>query len=147
MAKENVIRSFVGNDAYYKGEDFPRFFVRYIGNVNEGELIHHHFRVASQHRTGFYDVIITVKDTKLLRKSCDCPQFDMAGTCKHVAASLINYYDDIIHDDYEISNDVLDLFWQENGDGSQERIKEQIYLGLDFSFEDKKIYYLSLIHI
>ena len=27
MSKENVIRSFVGNDAYYKGEDFPRFFV------------------------------------------------------------------------------------------------------------------------
>ena len=145
MAKENVIRSFVGNDAYYKGEDFPRFFVRYIGNVNEGELIHHHFRVASQHRTGFYDVIITVKDTKLLRKSCDCPQFDKAGTCKHVAASLINYYDDIIHDDYEISNDVLDLFLQENGDGSQERIKEQINLGLDFSFEDKKIYYKAKI--
>ena len=96
MSKEKAIRSFVGNDAYYKGEGFPRFFVRYIGGVNEGELIHHHFRVASQHRVGFYDVIITVKDTKLLRKSCDCPQFDKVGTCKHVAASLINYYDDII---------------------------------------------------
>lgn len=145
MAKEDVIRRFVGNDAYYKGEDYPRFFVRYIGNVKRGELIQHHFRVTSQHRAGFYDVVVVVDGSSLHAKSCNCPQFDSTGTCKHVAAALINYYDDIIHDDYEISNDVLDLFLKENEGSKQEQIREQINLELDFSFEGGKVYYKAKI--
>ena len=88
------ILGIVGRDSFVKG----RWYSSDIEKEDTTKLASsfmHIYRVKSESSRRIYTVKIKNNGADIEGYSCNCPQFEIAKTCKHVAAVLIDDYEDI----------------------------------------------------
>lgn len=141
MTKKERISNFVGMDSYLKGMNYPRHYVRYLGNTSSRNGFKHHFRIYSEHGYGFYDTNFTVKDNEFVAMECNCPQFKSFKSCKHIAAAMIKEYENVITDYYELTEEILDKFME----GNFSNHKEIMRLELEFIFYANTVNYKAKV--
>lgn len=91
----DIIKKYVGSENFIKGRTYYPFYVRYVGDSRTKEEVLHFFRVNSEREPINYSVKITIKDKEIVESTCTCPQFGIEGCCKHIAASLYNYREEL----------------------------------------------------
>ena len=133
---KKIIKYELGYDSYIKGVEYPKINIslmdlnRYLDNSKI-----YSFYVRSESYYAYYDVKVRIKNNEILRFSCSCPQFSNNHTCKHIAASILKYYNSIFEepkDSFTITNKFLDLFKEEKKEKNiKEKLKLEIELDLD----------------
>lgn len=102
------------------------------------------FHVKSENSNFYYDVNIKTRDGNIVDTDCDCFQFSNYGSCKHVAACLLNYGNQMLRKKLskeETSKEIIKLLLENN---KTTHIKKQlkleiiIYIG-DFNEVELKI--------
>ncbi len=135
MQYEYDVKKFVRNDDFLKGRRFPKYYIRlYRRQIKSNEIILL-YKVESERTYNYYDVIIATSNHEIVGHSCTCPRYEETHSCKHVAAVLINEYEEIIKftpQDLlkDISKGVINSFEEVSNKGS---IKEKIELEVSFN--------------
>lgn len=141
------ILKIVGLHDYKKGE-------HYHGYVNLEEIdeqedgIHYYVDVQSEsQRYHFYNVEVTAKKGHVVNATCPCKQYEIAGSCKHIATALINYQEEIFMDEEEKrmneSLAILERFYVEKP--QKFKIRKQAHLEVEL--EIVKGYYRQRYNI
>ena len=133
------ILGIVGRDSFVKG----RWYSSDIEKEDTTKLASsfmHIYRVKSESSRRIYTVKIKNNGADIEGYSCNCPQFERAKTCKHVAAVLIDDYEDIASyefiDKLALSKEILASY--KNIDSNT--IKERLDINLEFQFSYRDIY-------
>ena len=133
------ILGIVGRDSFVKG----RWYSSDIEKENTTKLASsfmHIYRVKSESSRRIYTVKIKNNGADIEGYSCNCPQFEIAKTCKHVAAVLIDDYEDIASyefiDKLALSKEILASY--KNNDSNT--IKEKLDINFEFQFSYRDIY-------
>lgn len=135
------IRAFVGEDSYQKGKRFSKnditFDYKDTMTKNNKETIHY-FYVKSQHSYHNYRVTITKNNKEILDTDCDCMQFASWGSCKHVAACLIHFQEEMQSFSPEnrkllLSKQILNEFYKPQKKENL-KIKKQLNLAIELEF-------------
>ena len=124
-----------GSDSVSKGLKISKSDIAFYDTFKRGknDLVHI-FRVNSQHSYYYYDVNVITRNNNIISFYCECERFKSDHTCKHIAACLINCSDIIFgnfHSDFDVSNNILELFQSDNSFGIKERVG--IDIELDFN--------------
>lgn len=91
----DIIKDYVGRENFIKGRNYFPFYVRYIGDSQTKEETLYFFRVNSEREPINYSVKILMRDKEIVESTCTCPQYGIEGCCKHIAASLYNYREEL----------------------------------------------------
>ena len=133
---QKKIKTIFGEDSFKKARNYSRYYIRNQKKIRYGDgwEIKHTFKVESETSYNYYDVTIHTNRGEIEKYSCDCPQYKRVGTCKHIAACCLNYYEDIFErpaDPYEVTKNFLDSFTSKSKEnGIKEKIKLEIELDL-----------------
>lgn len=93
------IKSVVNNSDYFKGFYYPQSYINEKRIIKKNDYKIYEFYVESERTTKEYQVLLKINIAgKIIGRSCDCPQYDMTKSCKHIAACLIHNYNDILID-------------------------------------------------
>lgn len=131
MNYEKYIKEIVGSDAFYKGKNYNLNYVDLRDTYTKNDYTKFYFEVESERTYNCYDVMISIdtKYNKIQEYSCDCPQFYMTDSCKHIAASLICYQDDIFNSNPKSINElILSEFKSQNNKVIKQELKFDLYL-------------------
>ncbi len=88
-----------------------------------------------------YDVQIDINNNaEVINTYCECKQYEIYGSCKHIAASLIYYQNKMFKDEEEekrqISLDILNRFYEEKK--SKFKIRKLAHITVDLEFCDRR---------
>ncbi len=132
------IRHYVGEDAFEKGKYYPRHYVHYQGYYEQRKVNTYIFEVESERTYDSYDVRIQMDHHKIISSTCTCPQYHSFQMCKHIAASLLRYQEELFPLDpkeksLRISKQILEAFYQPPK--KQEiHLKKQLFLEVTLYF-------------
>lgn len=131
----SYIINLLGRDSFFKGRMYPISFIKNKEINKKTTYFEHIYSVKSQNSNKFYNVIIENNGSKIYNFSCDCPQFELAHTCKHVAAVMIE--DMYKFEEYEIIDEVAvsKLILSRFKGNTSKTIKEKLELELEFLFD------------
>lgn len=137
------IKDKVGYDSFEKGKQYPKNYIRYIGFVENNRGKQHLFEVESERTYDYYNVRIIEKEDEIVSTYCNCSQFNRAGNCKHIAASLLNCKEKIFpayqrNFAFQITNQILDAFYKKQ---EGPKIKKQLTLEIELEFRESTYYY------
>jgi len=146
--EKKQIHEFVGVDSYTKGLQYPKGYVKYIDKFDFKDIHIHQFQVESERTYDYYDVEIHEKSCRILSATCTCLQYQRVDTCKHIAACLLQYKDDIFVVDpmeksFLISKGILEEFYQKPS-SSKIKLKKQLTLEVEAEFHNS--FYGSTIY-
>lgn len=132
------ILNVVGRSDYSKGNYYPSHYITFIDSYKELDTNIFSFEVESERTYDMYDVEIREKNSHIVDTSCTCPQYRAVGSCKHIAAVLINYQDEIFVVDPEtkklrISKSILEEFYTPT-DKKEIKLKKQLNLTVELQF-------------
>ena len=133
----NEITKFLYPIDINKGLRYWNSYIEYNKKeINQDKVIFN-YKVESESIDITYDVNITFKNGKVKEVDCDCRRFYDADSCKHVAAVLIQRYDEMLKKlltKEQISEQILSLFYNE---GSQTRkVKKELKLEIEIIFRE-----------
>lgn len=99
---------------YRKGGEYPSSYIKFIRKEQEDRREYYYFSVRSERLNRQYKVTIVTTDNVISHLDCTCPQFEITRSCKHVAATLLKYEDDIFtvastENIQKISHDILNV--------------------------------------
>lgn len=143
ISKTNV-RQFVFTTDLIKGTNYDKEKVNYkdkkVLEKDSKTITCYHIEVDSESKPTYYDVYLYIKsNNEIANTLCDCKQYRSTNSCKHIAASLIKYYDEIFESaenlKTNISNDILNQFVPQE----QNIIKKELKLTLYLEFTEKMI--------
>ena len=138
--KEITINA-LGTDSYQKGKYYESNLIRPLGNRRlQDDIILWNFSVQSTRYYMYYRINIFTEFDKILKYSCNCPQFERAHTCKHIAACILEYGDQMLKEkpsEFDVSKEILELFYNDNG--IKNNIKEELKLDITFDFDRSNI--------
>ena len=105
---EKEILYYVNYPDYVKGRNYYKNYITLKSKEREETSTTFYFDVESERTYEHYDCNISVnKKGEIIDHECTCMQFASYESCKHLAACLYNYQDEIfIHeiDDKELEN-------------------------------------------
>lgn len=147
MDIKDIIIKKLGMDSYIKGKNYKGTIQFYDQDVS-GNLGYYRFRVQSEHNPyRYYYVTIAISKNELVGYSCNCPQCSGMRTCKHIAASLLQYEEEIFDfhhkKELRVSQSILEYF--SNGASQTGGIKEKLNLEVEFEFDNGRILAYLLI--
>ena len=96
--KEKVITKYLDKKDYLKGKNYLSsyicdFYCR--RSANNPKILEVNASVESERSYWYYDCDLLIDNNRLIEYECDCPQYSETGSCKHLAALLYFYFDDI----------------------------------------------------
>ncbi len=128
-------------DTVYKGLYYNSSYVKKINNYSPDKKIKtSNFRVRSERIDYYYTVnIVTRTDYdggEIVRYSCTCPQYNKTGECKHIAACMGKYFDELFMFDMDnisdyalaISKDIIDSFYKPKTNKIRKKLDLEITL-------------------
>ena len=144
MNMDRYIIELLGMDSYVKGR---RYYSRYVdlndvGKIKDG--YYYKFSVESERTYRHYKVEFKIKGFEITDYKCNCEQFKSCHTCKHIAASIYKYKDEIekkLVNPMTLSSLVLNSF---KNTKSTNNIKEEMKLELELEFGDYVSYRLRV---
>lgn len=89
---EEILKHVKKSD-YQKGSQYDEDYIQYIGVTKVDKNKRHQFLVESESSYRKYMVQVEMCQNKIESTYCTCPQFEIADSCKHVAACCILYSD------------------------------------------------------
>lgn len=92
---EKIIREYLGPINFIKGKNYFPYYVKFVDSKETDEGINYIFRVDSEREPLTYTVRITIDNKCIKSATCTCPQFEIEGCCKHIAASLYHNQDEL----------------------------------------------------
>ncbi len=92
--KEKILEAVSLSD-YRKGLEYDEDYIDYVSNTESNIGNKHQFLVESESSYRKYMVQIEVRNESVYQIYCTCPQFMQTDSCKHVAACLITYSNEI----------------------------------------------------
>lgn len=101
-----------------RGKNYFKDYIDYMDCYEKKNSVVHSFMVESERTYDYYSVEIIVKDNHIISQTCDCPQHNLYNSCKHVAACIINYQDDIYdiskeEKEFQLSKYILNEFYRQ----------------------------------
>lgn len=138
------IREYVGIDAFSKGLRYNTYYIDYNGYEDEADGHLFYFEVESMSTYNSYKVEIHEKKHNIVASHCTCMQYEKASMCKHIAACLIHYQEDIFvldpkEKELMVSKQILQEFYKPVEKG-QIHLKKQLNLTVELDFEDGSYY-------
>ena len=129
------IKSIVNNADFIKGRAYFKNYINFEGVEQNNNNCIYYFKVESERTYNIYDVFIEGFKGSINNVSCSCPQFKSTRSCKHLAACLINFKDEIFHMDpkerlMDISLDILKKFKPKD---IKRGVKKQVNLEIEFT--------------
>ena len=155
-------------DTVYKGLYYNSSYVKKINNYSPDKKIKtSNFRVRSERIDYYYTVnIVTRTDYdggEIVRYSCTCPQYNKTGECKHIAACMGKYFDELFMFDMDnisdyalaISKDIIDSFYKPKTNKIRKKLDLEItltsfeswyngsYVSVNYRIGENKLYTLK----
>ncbi len=119
----------VNRSDYIKGLNYDENMIRVGGVTTVNDQKRFQFIVHSESSNRKYMVQIIEKNNKIQNTYCTCPQFEGTGSCKHVAACLTCYSDEILqsHSENSVKQKTKSIFQRlkeefESEDGKKEEV-------------------------
>lgn len=126
---------------YARGINYYKDYVFLLDSNRKENLTQYNFKVESESIDRIYDCTIEVLDTNdIFSTYCDCPKFQESGSCKHIAACINYYYEEMFNkmtpEKLEVfTNKLLSVFENNNKKTKQktkrfnkEEVKLDVYL-------------------
>ena len=140
------IKELVGQSDYIKGRSYPAYYIDYNGVRQNNGVNIFSFDVESERTYDMYKVEINLEHNDIVGKHCSCPQFRLYGSCKHIAACLIHYKDEIFNFDpkeriLKISRQILDNFKPVT---NRHELKQELTLEVNLEFNSYNGYRVDL---
>lgn len=93
------------------------------------------FYIKSTSRNYYYFTKINVENDEVDSVLCTCPQYELTGSCKHIASALINYQKMIFTEKtdeelLEISKDVFNSYINQD---NERKIKQEVFVEYEIS--------------
>ena len=129
------IKAIVNNMDFIKGKSYPSYYIDFLGVEQKENNNIFNFDVESERTYDVYKVRIEGIKNNINKVSCTCPQFRATRSCKHIAACLINYKDDIFMFDpkerlLNISEQIIDYFKPKE---IKREVKKQVTLDVELN--------------
>lgn len=106
---EKIILNYINYPDYLKGKSYPKTSIELASKERMDDEIIYYFEVDSSRRVYYYDCIIEInKRNQLSYLMCDCPQFQSYHSCKHLAACLYHYQDELFNT--ELTEEQIEKF-------------------------------------
>lgn len=143
------IRKLVGLRTFNKAFQYPKEYINYEDTYERMGNRIHTFSVESERDYNLYDVDICEKNNKILSAECTCFKYNRSRMCKHIAACLLQYKEEIFTMDIEkrrlqVSRGILEEFY-EGSSIEQIYLKKQLILTIELEFQNK--YHKTVVFI
>ena len=142
---DKVIR-ICGTTDFMKGLNYQANKIKIIKMEDTDYLRRAYFKVTSERINRDYDVQVLVdKDDETINDySCTCPQYEKMDTCKHIAAAILKYQEELFMDDpldpvayqLNIGSQILDKFYEQK----KTTIKKRLNLTVDLELSESYYY-------
>lgn len=140
MIEEKILK-IVGKYDYKKGINYSQSITERKKIEQKNFTVYEYFVPSESNLRKMYLVNVIIKDGNFYEASCSCPQYSVTGSCKHVAATLIRYGEQMLKSKEEVIIDnskmVLDMFYKapkKNG------LKKQLKIGVKIIRHDSSYY-------
>lgn len=124
---------------YYKGKNYYRNYIEYFGSSETAIGFRHNFTVESERTLNKYKCVININKNKTINNLyCNCLQFNSNHSCKHVAACLINYEEELhgfdeFQDEVDITDLIFDKFKESLTVGPKKKVNLDIELVSEYN--------------
>ena len=126
-----------------KGFYYDKDYVELLETTSTRDYRNLKFKVESESINLYYKVKIAIdlKEKIIVEMGCTCPQYKQTGCCKHIAASAINYYEELFEEDYDdvqlkTSKDIISAFYKPRVN----KIRKKLSLEVNITVEDSWFY-------
>ena len=128
------IKTIVNNTDFIKGKTYPSYYIDFVGGEQQINNNIFHFNVESERTYEVYKVKVEGLKNSINTVSCTCPQFRATRSCKHLAACLINYCEEIFNFDPKerLLNLSKQIIGQFQPNSITREIKKQVNLEIEF---------------
>lgn len=94
--RKNILRTISLAD-YNKGKNYYIPYIEFKSRKVNSSIVKNEFSVESERTSRLYNcTIYTNTESKtIINANCNCPQFEQTDSCKHIAACLYHFYDDL----------------------------------------------------
>lgn len=134
---EKEILNYVNYSDYLKGRNYYSHYITLIRKEKIDNELFFDFRVESERTYDYYDCSMIVdKKGQIEEFDCSCPQFSTYHSCKHIAACLYNYQDEIfIHelDDKELAKVTQNVFKYFTENKQTRKVKKELHINLNIT--------------
>lgn len=133
-----VVKDQMGRIDYLRGKNYDPRLIE-LKEVYETESTRcNKFKVESESDYINYEIEIRTRKGEIIGTHCTCPRYYARSMCKHIAACLINYQDDIFYENteekaYNYSLEILKEFYTSPKKGTI-NLKKQLNLTVEMSF-------------
>lgn len=119
-----------------RGIGYWTSFINFKERKHQDDTVISKYKVESESTSKKYNVNIYVEDGKITRGDCDCPRYSKMRSCKHLAAVIFNYGEEIIKNSKtkeQAINNILNSFYEEL---PKNRIKKELKITISLHFEE-----------
>ena len=130
----------LGRDLFLYGRGYNTRLINYVNHEFIKPYYYHYFDVRDDYYTReHYKVCIKNNGEEIYEYTCECDSYKHTGKCKHIAASLLNYYYQIANyqyiDELLIGNKILSNFKNKNIK-IKKGIKRKVNIDVELVFDN-----------
>lgn len=116
--RKNILKTISPSD-YNKGRNYFLPYIEFKARIVNNDVVKNEFSVESERTSRLYacNIYTNMENHEIIGVNCNCPQFEQTDSCKHIAACLYNYYDN--------------LFIEPMNDSTIEKATEKLFKILD----------------
>lgn len=132
------VTNYLDRVVFFAGSRYPYHYIDYVGEYKNKENRVFEFEVESDRNYRFFSVTIETCNHNIVSTSCTCNESDDGRPCRHIAACLIFYRDEIFAMTPEelrmvVSKKILDEFY-DKAQESTVKLKKQLNLEVELDF-------------
>lgn len=146
LINKTNITAFVHTSNIVAGKTYDVSKISFLNkkeNYNEnGKVTHYWYEVDDEEKPTYYDVMVSIENNKkILRTACDCKNFRSIRSCKHIAAVILNNYEEMFGKMFinipKISSSILEKFIT----SEENIIKKELTVNLIINVTERKSNY------
>lgn len=146
LINKTNITAFVHTSDIVAGKTYDVSKISFLNkkeNYNEnGKVTHYWYEVDDEEKPTYYDVMVSIENNKkILRTACDCKNFRSIRSCKHIAAVILNNYEEMFGKMFinipKISSSILEKFIT----SEENIIKKELTVNLIINVTERKSNY------
>lgn len=133
---KNKIIKVTSYQDYIKGLNYQKDYIK-LQSKSEFSYndVSYLFQIKSTTRRYYYFTKVNIENDEIDSVLCTCPQYELTGSCKHIAAVLVNYQNIIFTEKtreelLEISKDVFKSYISKN---DEKKIKQEVFVEYEIS--------------
>ena len=146
LINKTNITAFVHTSDIVAGKTYDVSKISFLNkkeNYNEnGKVTNYWYEVDDEEKPTYYDVMVSIENNKkILRTACDCKNFRSIRSCKHIAAVILNNYEEMFGKMFinipKISSSILEKFIT----SEENIIKKELTVNLIINVTERKSNY------